>query len=121
MRPAPCSTAKCADIVGFDTAKCSDSSPAAMGRSRSSCSTRRRVGSDSALNTWFTNLYLANHRTIVKRRQLIASAGNVVRETCPQEGPQRLRDTECFRKPGPKPKATGHVETRSQAQTRPAV
>src|SRR5512144_1089002 len=68
ISPASCSTAKWADMVGFDTTKWSDSSPADIGRSRSSCSTRRRVGSESALNTLFTFLYLAKHRSIVKRR-----------------------------------------------------
>src|SRR5580658_3775204 len=55
-------------MVGLETAKWSDNSPADIGRLRSSCSTRRRVGSERALNTLFTSLYLANHRTIVKRQ-----------------------------------------------------
>src|SRR3954468_9849459 len=66
MSPASCSTAKWADMVGFDTGKWSDSSPADIGRSRNSCRTRRRVGSESALNTLFTDLYLANYLNIVK-------------------------------------------------------
>src|SRR3954453_3396132 len=66
MSPASCSTAKWADIVGFDTGKWSESSPADIGRSRNSCRTRRRVGSESALNTLFTGLYLAKHLNIVK-------------------------------------------------------
>ncbi len=67
IRPVSCSTAKWADMVGFETGKCSESSPADIGRWCSSCSTRRRVGSDSALNTRLTVLCLANHLTIVKR------------------------------------------------------
>src|SRR5271169_6751182 len=55
-------------MVGLETAKWSDNSPADIGRLRSSCSTRRRVASERALNTLFTSLYLANHRTIVKRQ-----------------------------------------------------
>src|SRR3954463_7460593 len=66
MSPASCSTAKWADMVGFDTGKWSDSSPADIGRSRNSCRTRRRVGSESALNTLFTDLYLANYLNTVK-------------------------------------------------------
>src|SRR5580704_6560006 len=60
-------------MVGLETAKWSDNSPADIGRLRSSCSTRRRVGSERALNTLFTSLYLANHRTIVKRQFRTAS------------------------------------------------
>src|SRR5580704_7048722 len=60
-RPASRSVAKCADMVGLETAKCSESSPAVIGFLRSSCNTRRRVGSESALNTPLTNRYLANH------------------------------------------------------------
>src|SRR5690606_9756496 len=48
-RSASRSTAKCADIVGLETSNWSLSSPAVMGRWRSSCNTRRRVGSDRAL------------------------------------------------------------------------
>src|SRR3954468_10011779 len=66
MSPASCSTAKWADMVGFDTGKWSDNSPADIGRLRNSCRTRRRVGSESALNTLFTYLYLANYLNIVK-------------------------------------------------------
>src|SRR5271168_2239411 len=66
ISPAFWSTEKWADMVGLETAKWSDNSPADIGRLRSSCSTRRRVGSERALNTLFTNLYLANHLTIVK-------------------------------------------------------
>src|SRR6476619_2139694 len=69
MSPASCSTAKWAVIVGFDTGNWSDSSPADIGRSRNSCNTRRRVGSDSALNTLFTVLYLATYLNIVKRKE----------------------------------------------------
>src|SRR5271170_5917473 len=68
MSPAFWSTEKWADMVGLETAKWSDNSPADIGRLRSSCSTRRRVGSERALNTLFKSLYLANHRTIVKRQ-----------------------------------------------------
>src|SRR6478672_5643391 len=68
MSPASCSTAKWADMVGFDTGKWSDSSPADIARSPNSCSTRRRVGSESALNTLFTHLYLANYRNDCQAR-----------------------------------------------------
>src|SRR5208282_908689 len=66
IRPASCRTEKWADMVGLETAKWSASSPAERDRSRRSCRTRRRVGSERALKTRFTFLYLANHRTIVK-------------------------------------------------------
>src|SRR5271168_4949921 len=71
ISPAFWSTEKWADMVGLETAKWSDNSPADMGRWRSSCSTRRRVGSERALNTLFTSLYLANHRIIVKRPRFL--------------------------------------------------
>src|SRR5262245_1332394 len=64
MRSASCRTLKCADIVGFETSKWSASSPADNGPVRSSCRTRRRVGSASALNTRFTSRYLANYRNV---------------------------------------------------------
>src|SRR4029450_13536150 len=82
MSPASCSTAKWADMVGFDTAKRSDSSPADIGRSRSNCSTRRRVGSDSALNTLFTIRYLAKYRNIVKRNFDPADQDQFLSVTC---------------------------------------
>src|SRR6187401_760322 len=72
-------------MVGFDTGKWSDSSPADRGRSRKSCSTRRRVGSASALNTLFTDLYLANYLNIVKRQRRaepeVGSGGDEARGT----------------------------------------
>src|SRR5262245_9910512 len=71
MRSASCKTLKCADIVGFETSKCSASSPAERGCSRSSCRTRRRVGSDSALKTRFTSRCLANHLNVVKRLRAV--------------------------------------------------
>ena len=40
----------------------------------SNCSTRRRVGSDSALNTLFTNLYLANNRNDCQARTISTRA-----------------------------------------------
>ena len=67
MSPASCSTAKWADMVGFDTGKWSDSSPADIGRSRNSCSTRRRVGSESALNAFFA--FCSRLRLNVVKRQ----------------------------------------------------
>ena len=54
-------------MVGLETAKWSESSPADMGRWRRSWRTRRRVGSERALKTVSTSLYLANYLTIVKR------------------------------------------------------
>src|SRR3954468_3418688 len=77
MSPASCSTAKWADMVGLDTANGPASPPADIGRSRRSCSTRRRVGSDSALNTLFTVLYLANHLIIVKHQRRPALGADV--------------------------------------------
>src|ERR1700689_5953406 len=65
-RSASRSAAKWADMVGLETAKRSESSPADIGRLRSSCSTRRRVGSESALNTPGMHRHLANYLNDVK-------------------------------------------------------
>src|SRR5262249_44717964 len=56
-------------MVGLETGKWSESSPADIGRSFRSSSTARRVGSDRALNTAFIGRYLAKYRIDVQRRR----------------------------------------------------
>src|SRR5687767_11381364 len=62
-------------MVGFETGKCSPSSPAVIGRFRSSSSTLRRVGSDNALKTLFMIRYLANHLIKSSPRSMVAHLG----------------------------------------------
>jgi hypothetical protein len=47
---------------GFGERKCSASSPAVMGFVRSKCRICRRVGSESALKTWFMVRNFAKYR-----------------------------------------------------------
>lgn len=58
-RSASRNSAKCADMVDFDSGNASANSPAVIGPARNNSSTRRRVGSASALNTRFMFRYLA--------------------------------------------------------------
>lgn len=58
-RSASRNSAKCADMVDFDSGNASANAPADIGPFRSSSSTRRRVGSPSALKTRFIFRYLA--------------------------------------------------------------
>jgi hypothetical protein len=68
--PASRKTAKWADIVGFDTSNSAANSPAVLGPFLKISSTRRRVGSDSALNTLVMILYLANHLNDVNPQKI---------------------------------------------------
>src|SRR5690606_29218997 len=101
-------------MVGRETSKWSASSPAVIGRSRNSSSTRRRVGSASALKTLFISRYLANHRNRVKRgpAALIFRAGTFAALRCAEPSSPADAGEEDRASPAPGGGAEARAESR---------